>query len=68
LLNDFTDDPQLDANDYLNIENQVTNDDINSMPPSSSHDSEGDTDIPKPIYCPDALVETEVLILFFQSQ
>ena len=51
LIKDFTDDFQLDADDYLNIENEVMNDDIISMPLSSNDESEDDADIQKPIYC-----------------
>ena len=68
LINDFTVDSQLDADEYLNIENEVMNDDINSMPSSSSYETEVDTDISKPIYCSETLTSTEVLMLFFQQQ
>ena len=49
---------------YLNIGNQVMNDNINYMPSLSCDKSEGDTNIPKTIYCSEALVATEVLIFF----
>ena len=68
LINDFIGNAQPDADDYLNIENQVMNDDTNAMSPSFSNESEVDTDIPKQIHCSKALVSTEVSILFFQQQ
>ena len=71
LINEFTGYAQLHIDDYLNIGNQVLNDDINSMPSSSSDESESDTNIPKiPIYqyCSEESMATEVLILFFQQQ
>ena len=46
---------QLDADDYLNIENEVMNDDINSMSSSYNNESEVDTYNPKPIYFSGAL-------------
>jgi len=48
---------QLDADDYLNIENEVMNDDINSMSSSYNNESEVDTYNPKPIYFSGALCQ-----------
>ena len=44
------------------------NNDINSLPSSSSDESEVDTDIPKPINCSEELTATEMLMLFFNQQ
>ena len=44
------------------------NDDINFTSSSFSDENEVDTDIPKPIYCSEALVATEVLTLFLLQQ
>jgi len=57
----------IDIDDYLDIENQVLNNDTNSLSLTFSDEREVNTDIQKPIYCSEALAATEVLMLFFNN-